>query len=200
MAPKEAKTKTDQDTSTQIMVIAERLVQTRGFNGFSYADISAELGISKASLHYHFPTKAALGQRLVERYERRFLAALETIDAHHVPALAKLTAYVDIYVRVLRAGSMCLCGMLAADYATLPEGIQASVRHFFVANEAWLATVLSQGRMKKELVFVGKPADVAHVLVSTLEGAMLLARTDNDVGRFRALAVAQLKMLVPRRV
>jgi TetR/AcrR family transcriptional repressor of nem operon len=46
--------------------IAEQLVQTRGFNGFSYADIAAEIGISKASLHYHFPTKAMLGERLID--------------------------------------------------------------------------------------------------------------------------------------
>lgn len=191
--------KIDQDTSERILDIAERLVQTRGFNGFSYADISAEIGISKASLHYHFPTKAALGGRLVERYEAKFLAALEGIDSHHASALAKLTAYVDIYARVLQAGKMCLCGMLAADYATLPDAIKASVRRFFVANKEWLAGVLSRGRIEKELAFAGKPADVAHTLVSTLEGAMLLARTDNDVGRFRALASAQLKMLVPRR-
>jgi TetR/AcrR family transcriptional regulator, transcriptional repressor for nem operon len=192
--------KTDQDTSERILDIAERLVQTRGFNGFSYADISAEVGISKASLHYHYPTKAALGQRLVERYERNFKAALECIDARHAPALAKLAAYVEIYVKVLRAGKMCLCGMLAADYETLPDEIQASVRRFFVANEVWLAAVLSRGRKENEFVFAGRPIDVAYILVSTLEGAMLLARTDNDVSRFRALARAQLQMLVPLRV
>lgn len=190
--------KIDQDTSRRILDIAERLVQTRGFNGFSYADISAELGITKASLHYHFPTKAALGQHLVERYERNFVMALSSIDAQHVSAFAKLTAYVEIYVRVLRGGNMCLCGMLAADYSTLPEAIRASVRHFFVVNQAWLAAVLLRGRKEKELAFAGKPADVAHILMSTLEGAMLLARTDSDVGRFRTLAAAQLRMLAPR--
>ena len=40
----------------------ERLVQSRGFNGFSYADVSAELGITKAALHYHFAGKAEMGQ------------------------------------------------------------------------------------------------------------------------------------------
>ena len=52
------------DTATVILDIAERLVQRRGFNGFSYADIAAELGITKASLHYHFPSKAELGESL----------------------------------------------------------------------------------------------------------------------------------------
>ena len=46
------------DTAQRILDIAERLVQTRGFNGFSYADIAGALAVTKASLHYHFPTKA----------------------------------------------------------------------------------------------------------------------------------------------
>lgn len=60
------------DTSQRILDTAERLVQTRGFNGFSYADIATTLGVTKASLHYHFPAKAELGQRLIERYKKTF--------------------------------------------------------------------------------------------------------------------------------
>ena len=60
------------DTSQRILDTAERLVQTRGFNGFSYADIATTLGVTKASLHYHFPAKAELGHRLIERYEKTF--------------------------------------------------------------------------------------------------------------------------------
>jgi TetR/AcrR family transcriptional repressor of nem operon len=37
-------------------------LQTRGYNGFTYADIAAELGIAKASLHHHFASKALLGR------------------------------------------------------------------------------------------------------------------------------------------
>ncbi|MBV8574602.1 MAG: helix-turn-helix transcriptional regulator, partial [Acetobacteraceae bacterium] len=56
------------DTATRILDVAERLVQTRGFNAFSYADIAQALRVTKASLHYHFPTKGKLGERLIERY------------------------------------------------------------------------------------------------------------------------------------
>ena len=66
-------------TGRRALDVAERLVQTRGFNGFSYADIAEALGVTKASLHYHFPSKADLGQRLIERYEglqdKKYLSA-----------------------------------------------------------------------------------------------------------------------------
>src|SRR3954471_20988039 len=105
-------------TSQRILDIAERLVQTRGFNGFSYADIAEALRVTKASLHYHFPSKADLGRRLIERYEATFLAALRTSKAGSAEPRAQLKRYAQIYADVLRDDRMCLCGMLASDYAT----------------------------------------------------------------------------------
>src|SRR5208282_2895223 len=103
-----------------ILNVAERLAQTRGYNGFSYADIAAELGVTKASLHYHFPSKAELGRALIERYHVLFGAALEAIDQGTKEPHKKLKQYVALYDSVLSNERMCLCGMLAAEYATLP--------------------------------------------------------------------------------
>ena len=176
------------DTAQRALDVAERLVQTRGFNGFSYADIAEALGVTKASLHYHFPTKADLGRRLVERYEAGFLETLAAIDAAHGRARDKLKRYAAIYAEVLRANRMCLCGMLASDYATLPKAMREEVRHFFDENERWLARVLEDGRKARELDFKGAPADVARMIVAALEGAMMLARTYGEVGRFEVAA------------
>lgn len=181
-----------QDTAGRILDIAERLVQTRGFNAFSYADIAAALNVTKASLHYHFPTKAKLGERLVERYQAAFMAALARIDASHDDAGTKLQAYVNIYIDVLDNDRMCLCGMLAADYATLPETIRNRVRQFFDANEVWLTRLLQQGKARKSLTFPGSPVENARYLVSTLEGAMLLARSCSDANCFRSAAARVL--------
>src|SRR5579872_2772954 len=101
-------------TATRILDRAERLAQTRGFNGFSYADIAADLRVTKASLHYHFPTKAELGVALIERYAAAFAGALADLDLRSDNARHKLEEYVRIYRDVLVDGRMCLCGMLAA--------------------------------------------------------------------------------------
>src|SRR5271167_237958 len=86
-----------ESTRSRILDIGERLVQVRGFNGFSYADIAAELSVTKASLHYHFPSKADLGEAIIARYAERFADALARIDADGAAAPAKLTAYADLY-------------------------------------------------------------------------------------------------------
>src|SRR5690242_8969830 len=132
-------------TRTRILDVAERLVQTRGFNGFSYADIATEVGITKASLHYHFATKAELGATLVARYSEGFGAALQRISAGLGDALRRLRAYVRLYADVLAGQRMCLCGMVAAEYATLPAPMQQAIRTFFELNEGWVAEQIDLG-------------------------------------------------------
>src|SRR5262245_10371944 len=121
-------------TSNRILDIAERLVQTAGFNGFSYADISAELGITKASLHHHFASKAELGRALIVRYTDAFREARDAIDGDVVSPLGKLWRYAALYESVIETQRLCLCGVLAAEYATLPAAMQSAIRHFFDVN------------------------------------------------------------------
>src|SRR5690348_7073831 len=119
--------KAENRTADRILDVAERLVQTRGFNSFSYADIAKELGITTASLHYHFRGKAELGQALIDRYAERFTGDLAQIDRDTPNALAKLETYADLYSGVLKGKRMCMCGILAAEYQTLPKSMRRSV-------------------------------------------------------------------------
>ena len=185
------------DTPTRILDAAERIAQRRGFNGFSYADVAEELKITTASLHYHFAGKAELGRALVARYSDRFSEALDAIATRLSPAPARLQAYVDLYAAVLEEKRLCLCGMLAAEYPTLPKPMRESVLRCFDANESWLTGVLTEGRDAGELQFASLPAEVARMIVSGLEGAMLVARPYGDVARFRSAARQILASLTP---
>ena len=182
-------------TASRVLDTAERLVQVRGFNGFSYADIAAELRITKASLHYHFATKADLGEALINRYSARFFAALAKVDADGAAAPAKLAAYAKLYVDVLSEQKMCLCGMLAAEYPTLPPPMQAAVVGFFDHNEGWLEAVLERGKDEGSLAFAGPARDTARMIVSGLEGAMLVTRPYGDAARFQVAAASLLASL-----
>jgi TetR/AcrR family transcriptional repressor of nem operon len=158
-------------TTTRILDVAERLVQTRGHNGFSYADVATELGITRAALHYHYRGKAELGEALIARYADRFRTALVELDAE-----------------VLSRRRMCLCGMLAAEYTTLPPAMQRGVTAFFEHNAEWLRSVLERGRREGSVDFAGSAADSAAMVLGGLEGAMLITRMNGDVEGFRATA------------
>ncbi len=178
--------KNEPNTAQRILDSAERLVQERGFNSFSYADVAGELGITTASLHYHFRSKAELGHALIIRYSERFALGLEAIDQDGPDARSRLEAYAGLYADVLRDNRMCLCGILAAEYPTLPEPMRGAVIDFFEANRAWLAGLLTDGQADHTLTVTDSVDDVAQNIIATLEGAMLVARPYGDLARFDA--------------
>jgi TetR/AcrR family transcriptional regulator, transcriptional repressor for nem operon len=183
-------------TAAQILDVAERLVQTRGFNDFSYADIADELGITKPALHYHFRSKAVLGDAIIVRYSERFFSALERIESSESDAHARLKAYVQLYRSVLSERRMCLCGILAAEYQTLPVSMRSAVLDFFERNETWLERVLREGHDAHTLT-VGEPIrDVARTIIDTLEGATMIARAQDAPERFDGVAARMLSVLV----
>lgn len=176
------------DTQQRILDVARGLVQTRGFNAFSYGDIARELKVTKASLHYHFASKADLGHSLIADYEAHFRDALAAIDASGGTATSKVNDLVGLYDKVLANNHMCLCGMLAAEFETLPRPMQSALDHFFEMCELWLEEVLVQGQRLGEFHFKEPGREVAQYVIATLEGAMLLARSHGSQDRFRSAA------------
>ena len=173
-------------TSAQIMDIAQKLVQTRGFNAFSYADIAKVLDVSTASLHYHFASKAVLGVKLIERYEQTFGEALARIDSDEADVRLRLRRYVELYSQVLADERMCLCGMLAAEIVSLPKPMQEALDSYFRLNERWLASLLERGKAEGVLRFGGVAGEAAQYIIATLEGTMMLARSQGGMARFDA--------------
>lgn len=92
---------------------------------------------------------------------------------------------------------MCLCGMLVADFQSLPKAMQEAVVRFFDDNETWLKGVLDQGLRQGTLHFSGSAHEIAQMVISTLEGAMLVARPYGDIARFQAAARRLLAGLMP---
>ncbi len=177
-------------TADRILDIAEQLVQTRGYEAFSYADIADALSIRKASIHYHYPSKAELTRAVASRYRQGFAARLAHLDAEFPDATRRLMRYVRLFQEALREGDhMCLYGMLASDVATLPAPVRAEVLAFFEEQEQWLGRLLAQGRSAGEFRFDGKPEAAGSALLAGLEGAMLLARSRRDVAQFASVAL-----------
>jgi len=117
-----------------------------------------------------------------------FGGALETIESKESDAVEQLERYVELYRSVLRKRRMCMCGMLAADVATLPDPIRASVAEFFSENVAWLTRVLSEGKKRGQLRYDGTAGAMASFIVSSLEGAMLVSRGSGELAHLDDVA------------
>jgi TetR/AcrR family transcriptional repressor of nem operon len=171
-------------TREKLLDAAEELVQTRGYNAFSFRDLAKRVGIRAASVHHYFPSKADLGRRLMDRYRRSFGEALEAISSGARDPRRRLEKFVGLFRDTLRRGDrLCMCGMLATEYATLPAGIRTEVRRFYGDSEAWLTDVFNEGRRTGRLRFAGKPAAAARTFFGALEGAMIAARAFGDERR-----------------
>ena len=195
---KRRKSKRSPTTPGRILDVAQRLMQTRGYNGFSYADVAAEIGISKASLHHHFSTKAALGAAIMERYTQQTRDTLARISADKPAAPERLAAFGQLYADVLAEDRLCLGAMLAAEIATLPQPMQKTVRQFFNDLQGWLEQVIAAGRGARTLSPQGTDAEAARVMLGGLEGAMLIARPLKDIDSFNVTARALLTGLQRR--
>lgn len=184
------------DTQTAILDVAQELIQTRGYNGFSYADIAARVGIRKPAIHYYFPSKHDLGRTLLARYRTDFARAFRQIEQATPDPRQQLAQYSRIYQRALADQQrMCLGGMLATDLATLPEEIRGEVQGFFAEQTDWLTTVLRKGAEQGVLHFDNTPEAEAQLIFAALEGAMLVARAFRDTAQFDALARQLLNRL-----
>lgn len=166
------------DTVTRILDIAERMARQGGYNSFSFRDIAAEIGIKPASVHYHFANKEALGAAIAERYTDNFLAALGEPGEESPDKMIR--RYIAAYrSALLDDGLMCLCGMFGAEISHLPAPVAAKTRAFFERNMTWL-----------EQVYTAKGNDAeeartrAGALIAQLEGAMILARSLEDMALF----------------
>jgi TetR/AcrR family transcriptional repressor of nem operon len=178
----------ERSTPDRILDAAEQLVQTRGFNGISYADIAEQVGVTKANLHHHFGSKAELGDALLNRYAAAFNRELACIEASTLPKATHLEAYAALYVAAIRNHRLCLCAVLAAEFDTLPEPMREGVKRFFLDSEAWLTRTVRGGRADGSIPAGFPEREVARLLIAGLEGAMLVTRPRHDHLRFKELA------------
>jgi TetR/AcrR family transcriptional repressor of nem operon len=188
------------ETRDQILDLAETLIQTRGYSAFSYQDIADALGIRKASIHYHFPSKSDLGVAVVNRYIDRFDAALtEVAGDEKQSSMAMLDLYTQPYLEFARAPDrVCLCGALAGEMLALPQELRARVDHFFRTHQAWLTKLLKRGVSRGEFDLPAPPAKVARSILGGLQGALLVKRATGDIAQINDV-ITVIKLQLARR-
>ena len=186
------------DTKTRILDVAQELVQTIGASAMSYQHISDSIGIRKASIHHHFPTKEILIEALIERYSAYFFGLVDAIAASNKTGAAKLHGYIGLFEATLKEGThekACPMGMLAAEVRTLGEIAAERVRQFLTHNERRLVSILDGGKRDGSLTFKGSPEALAGMVFALLEGALLIARGQGRPEHFRQVTGQLVRML-----
>jgi AcrR family transcriptional regulator len=182
-----------ENSKRTILNLAEALLQDKGFNGFSYAHIASELGVKNAAIHYHFPTKEDLSIAVIQRYRERFKLWVNNARIKDLAFEQKLDWFFSIYTD-MRAdqGKVCLVGSLEAEFNSIPAGLQTEVGALHKELLKWLETTLSEGREAGVFQFTGEPANKAALILSSIQGALQMARA-LGTKKFRDV-IEQLKL------
>ena len=188
-------------TSDSILACARSLIVAGGYNGFSYADIANVVGIRKASIHHHFPTKVDLVRTLLARYREEAEAGIANLERSISDPFEQLRAYTDYWQACIANASQpfCICALLANELPVLPEEVALEVRAYFRSLSGWLTSVLERGAQQGRLQ-LGKPPRVeAEVFMATVHGAMLSARAYGDPKMFGLITAPLLEQLSGRQ-
>lgn len=184
-------------TSDAILACARTLIATGGYNGFSYADIADVVGIRKASIHHHFPSKADLVTVLVTRYRETVEAGIAGLESQIADPLGQLRAYIDYWKSCIGDASapFCVCALLASEMPILPVEVAHEIRIYFRFLSGWLTSVLERGE-RDEVITLANPARVeAEAFMALVHGAMLSARAYGDTTTFGLIMDPQLVRL-----
>ncbi|RFB93715.1 TetR family transcriptional regulator [Rhizobium leguminosarum bv. trifolii] len=184
-------------TSEKILDIAQSLIVAGGYNGFSYADISDAIGITKASIHHHFPAKAELVAVLVDRYTKQAEASLQSVRAQAASPADQLQLYIGYWRSCIENASQpfCVCAMLASEMQMLPDEVASRVGAHFRNLAAWLASVLQAGVEQGLFRLDRRPEEQAQMLMASVHGGMLSARALGDPGLFIAVVAPEIARL-----
>lgn len=176
----------------EIIQRANELLAAGGYNGFSFADIATQVGVRKASIHHHFPTKAELVKATVALHRQAVQQGLQGLDATVADPLERLVAYCGYWAECIRQSrpSICICALLAAELPSVPAEVASEVSTHFHDLHAWIAGTMAQGAANGRLRLADAPAAEASVFMASIHGAMLAARAAGQPSLFGDIAGA----------
>ena len=167
-------------TRSDLLTAAELLLRTKGYSAFSYADLAQEIGIKKASIHHHFPTKEGLGIAVIESYLFRFTKNLDLINEESSDTIIRLKAFSSLFVDSSKNGMLPLCGALAAELSALPDSLKELTRKFFEIHISWLEENIAKGQGESVIKADLNPKEISRAILSLLEGSSFVSWALND--------------------
>ena len=167
-------------TKEKLINIAINTIQKYGINGLTIRDLGNAVGIKSASVLYHFNNKDGLLNELIKVYNENFFLLLKDIEKKHNNPLDRIDALVCIFESVLSEDKICLCGMLASDNEILDDITKNQTENFFDEVEQWI---------EKNIIELGLDKNLSKIIISSLEGAMLIDKLNNKSERLKAVRV-----------
>lgn len=188
-------------TRQQIMEFSADMLRIKGIEGFSFLDVARFMGISKASVHHHFPKKVDLALALCDWTEDWLKQGLEHFEAQGSSQWDKLLRYVRAAERMmLDEKKLCPISAFHSDLNKLPEEVKQRLALLDQYELSWVSSVIQQGIDSGEFAVSGEQqhADaLAGLFIFSCKGALYHARLHGQ-SQFK-YTLAQLEALLAVR-
>lgn len=181
-----ARSRDGRSTREAILTAAQRLIHVHGYNHTALDDVLRESGVGKGNFYYHFRSKEELGYAILDQVVASFIEhTLGPCFADpEAPPLGQIRCFLDRVLEAQRERNCvggCPLGNLAAELSDVHEGFRTRLASVFATWQERLAEALATARRRGEVVEGCRPGAVAHFLVASLEGAMLLTKLTRDI-------------------
>lgn len=186
MTTTQPKARDGRQTRDTIVAAATSLMAIKGYHGTSLDDVLRESGIGKGSFYHFFRSKEELGHAILDTIVTGFIErTVEPCfsDAQGEP-LGQIRCFLDRVVAAQRAHNCvggCPLGNLASELSDIHEGFRARLAQVFSAWRDRLTLVLREAQRRETLTSACRPEAVAHFLVASLEGAILMTKVTKDI-------------------
>jgi len=173
-------------TRERMLEATARLLHQRGYRGVSLNDILTESDAPRGSLYHHFPEgKDQLVQEAMLREVQRIDRFL--LDAFHEAAdlVEGVRSYVGAAAEELRTSGYVLGCPVAPIILDSPEASSDLARACRESIERWHQIL--RDRLKTAGLSSRRAESLASLLVSAVEGALILARGRRDTAPLDAV-------------
>ena len=169
-------------TRERLLQAGFREVHRSGFQSAGIDTILAAAKVTKGALYYHFNSKEAMGQAIIDEIIAKLVhdGWLRPLlrDGQPIDILIGVVRRIPDRPQDIRAG--CPLLNLAQEMSPLNEQFRRRLERIFLAWQEGVATLLrkgqSQGTVRSDL----NPDDAASFLVAMVEGYVSLAKNAQD--------------------
>ena len=124
---------TGKTTSEEIVDVADKLFYEKGYEHTSFADIAAEVGISRGNFYHHFKTKDAILDAVISQRLTNTRAMLEQWETDGQTPEERIRCFIRILItnqtKIMDYG--CPVGTLVSELAKLNHAAQNDANRLF---------------------------------------------------------------------
>ena len=175
------------------------MVHAQGYVGASVRDIVQAAGVPQGSFTNHFTSKEAFGLEVLELYFENSLENFRnTLLNDSLKPLDRVGAYVELNIKRMREFELhkgCLYGNLAAEASDHSEVIRLRLAEIFGEIQKAIEGCLKAAVRDGDLSPKTKPGDAAWFVLSSLQGAILMAKATRStlpIERFKKVLFASV--------